>query len=133
MIIVVAWTEEGREITKIGDQSLGEMHEFRAVRVPYACIWKNDGSEEDLEKAQVHAVKQGWTVYTFADSCADPLGDARKKIVVKDAPIEPSKPKMKQCSKCRGNGVRGRKYKSTCFVCNGLGEVTIFDRPRNKP
>ena len=125
MIIVVAWSEEGREISKFGCAVIGEMHTFRTVRVPYACVWKNDGSAEDLEKAQAHAQKQGWTVYTFADSCADPLGEARKLIVVKDAPIEATNPErqVRTCSKCRGSGERGRRFKTTCQTCDGSGEV----------
>ncbi len=79
MQIVLARLDQTQEIAKQGRIDLGERHTFRTVNVPVACIWLNDGSEDDVQSATRYAAREGYSVLCYKNE-ADPLARARKDI-----------------------------------------------------
>lgn len=47
---------------------------------PRACVWLNQGTDDDLAKARAYARSEGYTVYTFKADTRDPLARARRQI-----------------------------------------------------
>jgi hypothetical protein len=94
--IVLAWRSDGTEVvdphmTRI---DLGERHKSRNVVQPHAVMWLNKGTEQDVVKAEAHALKErtqaegdpyrtgyGHRVFVYPSAERDPLGRARKDIL----------------------------------------------------
>ena len=86
MIIVVAWTVTEQRVVDphLTRVDLGELHTFRDVQSPRACVWLLTGDESDRDRAQAFIdsdYPETGKVYTFPADEADPLGKARKQIV----------------------------------------------------
>lgn len=80
IIIVVARLVEDSRLVKAGQIDIGKPHIFETYMRPEACMWANEGSEEDLRKAQEWAGKNGYRALVYAMGENDPLGRARKDI-----------------------------------------------------
>lgn len=79
MQIVLARLDEGHVIEKHGRIDLGERHRFKMVDVPVSCVWLNDGTEDDAQKARAFAAQEGYSVFCYSGE-ADPLKRARRDI-----------------------------------------------------
>jgi ribosomal protein L30E len=79
MQIVLARLDDGAEVVKAGRMDLGEQHTFRAIKVPTACMWTNNGTDADRQKAEKFAKTEGYTVLCY-DGESDPLNRARRDI-----------------------------------------------------
>jgi hypothetical protein len=80
MQIVLAKLETDYVIEQEGRIDLGEMHKFREIKKPIACIWVNNGNEEDKIKAEKFAITEGYKVFTYINE-KEPLKRARKDIL----------------------------------------------------
>lgn len=79
MQIVIGWVVE--EMKWNGEAfavDLGRSPKFVKTMVSKACMWLNDGSHRDVEKAQkyVESDVENGRVFTFY-GVSDPLGEAR--------------------------------------------------------
>lgn len=79
MQIVLARLDEGAVIAKHGRVDLGERHTWRAVKVPVAVMWLQDGTEADRAKAEQYAAREGYRVFCYSGE-SDPLNRARREI-----------------------------------------------------
>ena len=81
--IVTAWSEE-REVYdgKPFAKDLGVAPKMRKIVVPHAAMWMNRGGPSDVEKAKKYAEKEGHRVFLYPTSEKDPLGRARKDVLV---------------------------------------------------
>ena len=79
MQIVIAWLEDEQEIVKLGRTDVGEMHKFRTVQKPRACMWLNDGNASDAEKAAAYASSEGKSVFCYTGE-NNPLDRARRDV-----------------------------------------------------
>jgi hypothetical protein len=85
--IVVAWTEDMQDLAP-GQRSwrhdLGERAKLVVVKKPYAAMWRNAGTPEDVVKARAYAKKENPTtgrVMVYPTTEKDPLGRARKDVL----------------------------------------------------
>lgn len=79
MQIVIGWVVE--EMKWNGEAfavDLGRSPKFVMTMVPKVCMWLNDGSHRDVEKAQKYVERdiENGRVFTF-HGVSDPLGEAR--------------------------------------------------------
>jgi hypothetical protein len=79
MQIVLARLDDGTELVKAGRVDLGELHTFRAIKVPVSVMWINKGTEADRTKAERFAQTEGYSVFCY-DGDVDPLARARSDI-----------------------------------------------------
>jgi hypothetical protein len=54
---------------------------MEACERPEACVWLNEGTEDDIVKAKAFAKTEGYRVMTFPVSEKDPLSKARKAVM----------------------------------------------------
>jgi len=80
MQIVLARLDDGAELVKAGRVDIGERGTFRAIKVPVAVMWVNNGTEADRSKAERFAKTEGYTVLCYNGEEA-PLCRARMDIV----------------------------------------------------
>jgi hypothetical protein len=81
MQIIIAWTEETREIVRVRRSDLGELPITRPALLARACVWLLEGDASDLEKAQAYAARNDYQVYTFPVGCESALTDAKKRAL----------------------------------------------------
>jgi hypothetical protein len=79
MQIVLARLDDSAEIVKTGRVDLGERHMYRAIKVPVAMVWLNNGTEADRAKAARYAEREGYAVFCY-DADPDPIGRAKREI-----------------------------------------------------
>lgn len=78
--IVLAKAEENREVD--GRTWLGaERLKWKDVDAAKALMWRNKGTEEDIETAHRFADAEGYTVFVYPTTERDPLGRAKKEIL----------------------------------------------------
>jgi hypothetical protein len=87
--IVLAWTEDESEF--YGPEArvdLGQRHAIRAIRVPYAALWKATGTEADVVKAKKHADSQNanaglvkYHVFTYPTTDRDWKEPAKRDVL----------------------------------------------------
>jgi hypothetical protein len=83
MTIVIAWMDEEQVLVRAGRVDIGEMHKFKTVPKPMACIWVNRAKKGDLAKAEAYAKSEGKKVLTYEQE-RNPL-EAAKRDMVKGA------------------------------------------------
>ena len=82
--IVLAWAV--REVVAVEERrrDLGERPTLTIGSVPRAAMWKNRGTQTDVEKAEAYARSEpGKCVYVYPSTVRDPLA-AAKMAVMKD-------------------------------------------------
>lgn len=75
--------------------------EFKPAPEAKAAMWTNNGGPEELAKAQAHAEKEGWKVFTYPTSEKDPLGKAKAAALEAHAKETAPKPAEKPARKPR--------------------------------
>lgn len=93
--IVIAWTEPEAEIEREGRVDLGERHKFLYVLRGRAAMWRNEGTEEDVHKAEQYAARenaqlidgvprgdttQRMRVFVYPTTEKEPLERARRDV-----------------------------------------------------
>jgi hypothetical protein len=81
MQIIIAWTEETREIVRVRRSDLGELPITRPALLAHACVWLLEGAASDLKKAHAYALRNGYQVHTFPVGCESALDDAKKRVL----------------------------------------------------
>ncbi len=61
---------------------MGEPAPMREVQRPRACVWLLKGGPDDIVNAQAHADSEGWHVFTFPPTERDPLGAAKRAVLM---------------------------------------------------
>lgn len=80
--IVVAWVDmdgtrtTGRTVTR----DLNTFPEVVAAPKAHSCLWLNDGTDEDVQKAEEYAKAQGYMVFTFTGE-KNPRAKAEKMVM----------------------------------------------------
>jgi hypothetical protein len=80
--IVIAWVDmdglkaTGRTVTR----DMNCFPEFIACEKAHSAMWLNDGTDEDVKKAEAYAKAQGYKVFAFTGE-ADPRGKAEKLVM----------------------------------------------------
>jgi len=90
MQIVLARNDIDYIIEQEGRIDLGERHKLKQIYKPVACIWLNNGSLLDKEKANEFAQKEGYTVFCYMDE-DNPLERAKKEITFQTVPNSSNK------------------------------------------
>lgn len=86
--IVIAWANE--RMIPIADEhrrvDMGELPRLERKLCPSACTWVLQGTSEDVERAKSYAAtitdSVGARVYEFPENHPDPLGAARRQVVI---------------------------------------------------
>jgi len=91
--ITIAWLEQNGDLEFTGRHVKGHdgvnwVPETRTVDKARACIWLNEGTAEDLRKAEAYSKTNSAQsdspmvrVYTFPTNCEDPLGESKRKLL----------------------------------------------------
>jgi hypothetical protein len=91
MTIVITWVTFEREWDgKPHRADLGEGPWMRNVVKPHACIWLNEGTPEDVDRALVYLGRErpeSGLVFVFSPSEQDPLGKARECAIRARQPL----------------------------------------------
>lgn len=72
--IIIAWTDSDSEFVRERRTDLGERPVIRDVTIVKACVWLNEGTAADVEKAHAYADPRGYEVFTYPLDVADALG-----------------------------------------------------------
>ena len=85
MQIVIAWADMGgmRETGRLIERDRNWFPQFKPCLQGHACMWLNEGTEEDLENAKRYARDNAREVFVFNGE-DDPLMKARN-LAVKNA------------------------------------------------
>jgi hypothetical protein len=54
-----------------------------------ACVWVNEGTREDLRKAEEYACREGWTVFCFLVDKSKALAIARRRVELAAGNVSP--------------------------------------------
>jgi hypothetical protein len=79
--INIAWTDNDSEFVRERRTDLGERPVIRDVTIVKACVWLNEGTTADVEKARAYADPRGYKVFTYPLDVADALGTARATML----------------------------------------------------
>ena len=79
--IVVARIEQETIIVKEGQIDIGRPHVFGTRPKPVAMCWVNEGTNDDLEKANAWAKREGYRVFAYPTTEPDPLSRAREDVM----------------------------------------------------
>jgi hypothetical protein len=79
--IVIAWVVEDIEIVRVRRTDLGEPPVTRQIKVAKTTMWLNEGTAEDVKKAEAYAHPEGYCVYVFAPSVKDARAEAAKLVL----------------------------------------------------
>lgn len=79
--IIIAWTDSDSEFVHERRTDLGERPVIRDVTIVKACVWLNEGTAADVEKAHAYADPRGYKVFTYPFDVADALGTARAAML----------------------------------------------------
>ena len=84
--IVIAWTaEDCRPVGPMARIDLGERTKLEWFPVGRSAMWKNQGTDADVEKARAYAATQdGYRVFVYPATEPTPLARARRDVL-KDA------------------------------------------------
>lgn len=83
MIIVLARADIAYRPVGTWRHDLGERPKMEEVPDPKSLIWLNEGTATDLKKAKAYARQEGYSVFTYPTTERDPLGRAKKDVLVK--------------------------------------------------
>ena len=81
--IVIAWSVDEVRLVRERRTDLGERPEMATVREGRACVWLNEGTADDVAKAEAYLreTQPDGRVFVFATGEADVLAKARAAIV----------------------------------------------------
>ena len=81
LTIVLARKEISQEVVGTWAADLGQRPKFRDVAVAKAMIWLNKGDQSDMPKALAYARNEGYSVFSYPASDADPLDRAKRDVL----------------------------------------------------
>lgn len=83
MQIIIAWTEEDSVVVRERRTDLGERPVFKTVTVAKTALWLNDGTAEDVRKAEdfLKSDRPEGRVYTFPAAVKDARAAAAKLVL----------------------------------------------------